>query len=177
MRWSASEIAFLRDNYKRMEHWELAEHLGRGAHAVGQKKQQLGLYRRLWTKADEQFLREHYHRGLHWCAERLGRSRFSVCVRGRAMGLQINKWWSKAEIDRMLELHSLGWATAQIADEMQAALQVVRHHLIVRGLKPNPPNYRHAKAKWRATHQKNKRMAFVLQIASLGKALEAACPK
>jgi len=190
-RWSADERAFVLENFKKMSYRQIAKRLGRGEAATAAMALKLGLIKKYWTPEEENFLRDNYHRGLNWCAERLGRSRFAVCIRGKSIGLQINKRWSKADVARIYSLHAKGLSNAEISESVGCGPQVVRGYLILRGLASNPVNKRRAYEKIRRTTLarhgalggtlrkrqtvRARRAVVAVQLDSLGKALEAAC--
>lgn len=193
--WSEDDKALLAANYRpRCDIAALAKLLGRRPRAVVARITMLGLWKRLvrWTDQQDQFLRDHRDRGWPWCARQLGRPVAGIRKRAIRLGIQNKKLVSPNEAE-LRRLHSFGMTTTEIGEALGYSAWCILTHIRRLGLVSNKRSEAKRMAsltrtmlakygvpdigKARQVRARQARAAaFQLQVASLGKALEAACP-
>lgn len=96
-KWTQAELDFLRDNYEKLSHAEMAARLrSRSTNAVKTKCAVLGFVniKPRWTTEDIEYLKEFYpNTNSKDLAEKLGRSILSVYQTARILGLYKSKEW------------------------------------------------------------------------------------
>ena len=94
-KWTAKEVALLKELYPECPIPEIAKRLGRTVGAITGRAGYMGLKRKswcdkLWTAEELQLLRELYptHEGIQDIAERIGRSPAVVTTKANSIGLR-----------------------------------------------------------------------------------------
>lgn len=89
--WTDEELAFLRENWGKLPHAEIARHLSRSIPSINGKAGVLGLRRKKeppWTEEDIRFLRENWGRlSIRQLAKKLNRTVHGILVKSRRLKL------------------------------------------------------------------------------------------
>ena len=102
--WTANEITFLKNNYERLSHEQIAQHVKRTVYAVRQKLSRIELLKEpheYWTEEEKQYLKENYPKlTIKELMDALNRSELSIYGEATRLNLTKDSWkWEQTEID------------------------------------------------------------------------------
>ena len=97
--WTDEEINFLKENWNKKTHKEIAKELNRSISSIANKTRKMRLVdnSNKWTKEEEDFLKENYFKDLDFLADKLNKTCDAVKSKRFKLGLSARNKWSKEE--------------------------------------------------------------------------------
>ena len=104
-KWTEEEINFLKENWNKKTHKQIAKELNRSISSIANKTRQMRLVDKTnkWTDEEIEFLKENYFKDVDFLANKLNKTCDAVKSKRFKLGLTSTNKWTKEEEDFLKE--------------------------------------------------------------------------